>query len=64
MPQDLINKLKDYLQRKKEERQTYAIMLLESEMSDIDRKIELKKTNNEEFKLLSEIYDKAIVYNT
>ena len=45
MPQDLVNKLKDYLQRKKEERQSYAIMLLESEMSDTERKDELKKTS-------------------
>ena len=64
MPESIANKLKNYLQKKREENQSYAILLLTSEMSDPERKAELIKKNTEEYKLLKEIYDNTIIIAT
>ena len=64
MPEKIANKLKNFLIAKKEERQSYANMIRLSELTKKEKDEEIKKTDTEELKLLTEIYEHTIIFNS
>lgn len=63
MPEKIAHKLKNYLITLKEEKQSYAEMIKEIELTDIEKRWEVKKRKEktEVYNLLKEIYDNTII---